>query len=103
MSLRSPPFADRSRFHSSTPVYPSGEVCISSLHPSGDDPNQYELASERWTPVLSVEKILLSVISMLAEPNDESPASVEAAKMWRDDRKEFERRVKEAVRTSLGL
>ncbi|KAF3338945.1 hypothetical protein FCM35_KLT16416 [Carex littledalei] len=32
-------------------VYPDGRVCISILHPPGDDPNGYELASERWTPV----------------------------------------------------
>jgi ubiquitin-protein ligase len=33
----------------------------------------------------SIEKILISVVSMLAEPNDESPANVDAAKMWRLD------------------
>jgi hypothetical protein len=33
------------------PVYPDGRVCISILHPPGEDPNGYELASERWTPV----------------------------------------------------
>ncbi|MBA0817245.1 hypothetical protein Gohar_001828, partial [Gossypium harknessii] len=32
-------------------VYADGRVCISILHPPGDDPNGYELASERWTPV----------------------------------------------------
>ena len=52
--------------------------------PPGDDPNHYESASERWSPIQSVEKILISVMSMLAEPNDESPANVEAAKMWRE-------------------
>lgn len=35
-------------------VYPDGRVCISILHPPGDDPNGYELASERWTPVHTV-------------------------------------------------
>lgn len=84
-------------------VYTTGEVCISILHPPGDDPNHYESASERWSPIQSVEKILISVMSMLAEPNDESPANVEAAKMWRDRRPEFERRVREGVRRSLGL
>lgn len=48
------------------PVYPDGTVCISILHPPGEDPNMYESASERWSPVQSVEKILLSVVSMLA-------------------------------------
>ena len=40
---------------------------------------------------------------MLAEPNDESPANVEAAKMWRERRSEYENRVKASVRASLGL
>lgn len=48
------------------PVYPDGNVCISILHTPGEDPLMYEQASERWSPVQSVEKVLLSVISMLA-------------------------------------
>ncbi|KAK4052005.1 ubiquitin conjugating enzyme Ubc7/UbcP3 [Microbotryomycetes sp. JL221] len=47
-------------------IYASGDVCISILHAPGDDPTAYESSSERWSPVQSVEKILLSVISMLA-------------------------------------
>jgi len=47
-------------------VYPDGNVCISILHTPGDDPTMYESASERWSPVQSVEKVILSVISMLA-------------------------------------
>ncbi|KAI9387642.1 hypothetical protein POPTR_010G206766v4 [Populus trichocarpa] len=35
-------------------VYPDGKVCISILHPPGDDPNGYELATERWSPVHTV-------------------------------------------------
>ncbi len=84
-------------------MYPTGVVCISILHPPGDDPNQYEHASERWSPIQSVEKILLSVMSMLAEPNDESPANVEAAKMWRERRADYERLVRANVRRGLGL
>lgn len=37
-------------------VYPDGNVCVSILHPPGDDPNGYELASERWMPVHTVKK-----------------------------------------------
>ncbi|KAK6926943.1 Ubiquitin-conjugating enzyme E2 [Dillenia turbinata] len=80
-------------------IYPDGRVCISILHPPGDNPNGSELASERWTPVHTVchnglfsfrviyvpfmnngvESIVFSIISMLSSPNDESPANVEAA------------------------
>ena len=47
-------------------VYSDGRVCISILHAPGDDPMGYETSAERWSPVQSVEKILLSVVSMLA-------------------------------------
>jgi len=61
-------------------VYPSGEVCISILHEPGDDiTNPQEPAELRWSPVHSVESIVLSVISMLSDPNGESPANPDAA------------------------
>jgi len=84
-------------------VYPDGKVCISILHPPGDDPNQYELASERWSPIQSVEKILISVMSLLAEPNDESPANLDAAKMWRENRAEYEKKVRAQAKQNLGV
>jgi ubiquitin-conjugating enzyme E2 G1 len=37
---------------------------------------------------------------MLAEPNDESPANVDAAKQWREAYPEFKRRVARCVRKS---
>ena len=84
-------------------IYPDGKVCISILHSPGEDRFGYEKASERWSPVQSVEKVLMSVISMLAEPNDMSPANVEAAKQWRNDKKAFAERVDRDIRVSLGL
>ena len=84
-------------------VYKNGEVCISILHAPGDDPNHYESANERWSPVQSVEKVLLSVMSMLAEPNDESPANIDAAKLWRENLSEYDKIVKRNTRATLGL
>jgi len=83
-------------------IYPSGEVCISILHPPEEDKYGYESAAERWNPVQTPETILLSVISMLSSPNDESPANIEAARLWRDDNKEFKKRVRKCVRDSVG-
>jgi ubiquitin-protein ligase len=37
-------------------IHPDGKVCISILHPPGNDPMQYESKDERWSAVLSVEK-----------------------------------------------
>jgi len=84
-------------------IYADGRVCISILHAPGDDPMGYETSAERWSPVQSVEKILLSVVSMLAEPNDESPANVDASKVWRENRAEFCQIAERCVRKSLGI
>ncbi|MPC25211.1 Ubiquitin-conjugating enzyme E2 G1 [Portunus trituberculatus] len=78
----------------------NGDVCISILHEPGDDKWGYEKASERWLPVHTVETILISVISMLADPNDESPANVDAAKDWREDYNIFKKKVARCVRRS---
>jgi ubiquitin-conjugating enzyme E2 R len=46
-----------------------------------------ELPCERWNPTQNVRTILLSVISLLNEPNTFSPANVDASVMyrrWRD-------------------
>jgi ubiquitin-conjugating enzyme E2 G1 len=82
-------------------VYENGNVCISILHPPEEDSTGYEHASERWSPVQTPSTILLSVISMLSSPNDESAANVEAARQWRDDPAEFKKRVRRCVRDSI--
>lgn len=87
-------------------IYPNGELCISILHPPEEDKYGYESAAERWSPVQTPETILLSVLSLFNEPNDESPANLDAAKLLRAEReggpKEFKKRVRKCVRESLG-
>jgi ubiquitin-conjugating enzyme E2 G1 len=84
-------------------VYPNGEVCISILHPPEEDKWGYESAAERWSPVQTPETILLSVISMLSSPNDESPANPDAARLWRENTAEFKKHVRKCVRDSLEM
>jgi len=81
-------------------VYPDGRVCISILHAPGDDPNGYESACERWSPIHTVETIMLSIISMLSSPNSDSPANIDAAKEWRDEKVEYKKKVSRCVRRS---
>ncbi|KAK3810828.1 MAG: ubiquitin-conjugating enzyme/RWD-like protein [Benniella sp.] len=73
-------------------VYPDGKVCISILHPPGEDIYGYEEASERWLPIYTVETIIVNVVCMLSSPNDESPANVDVAKQWRENYPLSERR-----------
>ncbi|CAO2637764.1 Ubiquitin-conjugating enzyme E2 R2 [Lemmus lemmus] len=70
-------------------IYENGDVCISILHLPVDDPQSGELPSERWNPTQNVRTILLSVISLLNEPNTFSPANMDASVMfrkWRDNK-----------------
>eukprot|EP00123_Amoebidium_parasiticum_P007478 comp18149_c0_seq1/m.18900 comp18149_c0_seq1/g.18900 ORF comp18149_c0_seq1/g.18900 comp18149_c0_seq1/m.18900 type:complete len:171 (-) comp18149_c0_seq1:267-779(-) len=81
-------------------VGPDGDVCVSILHEPGEDKWGYEKASERWLPIHTVETILISVISMLSDPNDQSPANLDAAKEWRESRETFKKKVQRCVRKS---
>ena len=86
--------------------------------------NTLESADERWRPILGVEQasnlrngdflstsvayffssalqVLVSVLSMLSEPNIDSPANIDAAKMFREDTKAYRRKVRECVERSL--
>lgn len=38
-----------------------------------------EREDEQWRPIISVEAILLSVQNMLTDPNENSPANLDAA------------------------
>uniref|UniRef100_A0A914LM12 UBC core domain-containing protein n=1 Tax=Meloidogyne incognita TaxID=6306 RepID=A0A914LM12_MELIC len=82
-------------------VYKDGRVCISILHPPGQDKLSGESAAERWNPAHGVRSILLSVISMLNEPNISSPANVDASVSYRkykeNGNKEFPDIIKKMV------
>ncbi|KAI8338767.1 SUMO-conjugating enzyme ubc9 [Choanephora cucurbitarum] len=65
-------------------VYPSGTVCLSILN-----------EDEGWKPAITVKQILLGVQDLLNDPNPESPAQQEAYMLFRKDKKEYERRVRE--------
>ena len=83
-------------------IYQDGRVCISILHPPGTDRfNEQESAEERWRPVLGVEQILVSVVSMLNEPNCDSPANIDATVQFRDHKDDYKKKVRHLVLKSM--
>ena len=83
-------------------IYPDGNVCISILHkPGKDEFNEQEKEDEKWRPSLGAEEILLSVISMLNDPNCDSPANVDAAVMFRKNQEEYKNIVRTLVYQSM--
>jgi len=85
-------------------IYDNGEVCISILHPPTEDPQSGEHPSERWNPTQNVRTILMSIISLLNEPNCSSPANVDASVMYRKFKEhrdnEYETIIKKQVNES---
>ena len=74
-------------------VYPDGKLCISILH-KGNDTTGYEHSTERWTPIHNINSIFVSIISLLNDPNVDSAANIDAAKLLRENKKEYYQRIK---------
>ncbi|KAI9725623.1 MAG: Ubiquitin-conjugating enzyme E2 11 [Chrysothrix sp. TS-e1954] len=68
-----------------TPIYHpnvdfSGRICL-------------DILKEKWSASLSVSAVLLSLQSLLGEPNNASPLNGQAAELWDSDKVEFQRLV----------
>jgi len=68
-------------------VYANGELCL-------------DILQNRWSPTYDVAAILTSIQSLLHDPNPNSPANAEAAMLYRENMKEYVRRVKVTVEES---
>ncbi len=58
------------------------------------------LLSYRWSPTYDVSAILTSIQSLLSDPNPNSPANSMAAQLFKENRREYEKRVKACVEQS---
>ena len=68
-------------------VYPSGTVCLSILN-----------EEEGWKPAITIRQILLGIQDLLDDPNPDSPAQAEAYNLFKKDRAQYERKVKQVVK-----
>ncbi|KAK0508991.1 hypothetical protein JMJ35_008362 [Cladonia borealis] len=68
-----------------TPIYHpnvdfSGRICL-------------DILKDKWSAVYNVQSVLLSLQSLLGEPNNSSPLNGQAAELWDSDPAEFQRLV----------
>lgn len=83
-------------------VYATGELCL-------------DILQNRWSPTYDVAAVLTSIQryvtisnkgihadlgSLLNDPNTSSPANVEASNLYKDNRREYTKRVRESVEKS---
>jgi len=68
-------------------VYADGSICL-------------DILQNQWSPIYDIAAILTSIQSLLTDPNPNSPANNEAARLFQENRKEYNRKVKEIVEKS---
>lgn len=68
-------------------IYNDGQICL-------------DILQNQWSPIYDISAILTSIQSLLCDPNPSSPANSEASRLYNENRREYNRRVKEIVEQS---
>ena len=68
-------------------IYNDGNLCLDILH-------------NQWSAIYDIAAILTSIQSLLTDPNPNSPANGEAAKLYQENQKEYIKRIKGCVENS---
>ncbi|KAK6153386.1 hypothetical protein DH2020_013025 [Rehmannia glutinosa] len=68
-------------------IYADGSICL-------------DILQNQWSPIYDVAAILTSIQVIAVRPNPNSPANSEAARMFSENKREYNRRVREIVEQS---
>ncbi|CAI4828662.1 CCT_1a_G0052870.mRNA.1.CDS.1 [Saccharomyces cerevisiae] len=84
------------KFPQNYPFHPPMIKFLSPMwHPNVDKSGNIclDILKEKWSAVYNVETILLSLQSLLGEPNNRSPLNAVAAELWDADMEEYRKKV----------
>ena len=56
-----------------------------------------DILKDQWSPILTTSKVLLSICSLLSEPNAEDPLEIEIANLMKNNYYKFTKNVKEYI------
>jgi len=54
-----------------------------------------DILKDNWSPALNICHVLLSISSLLTDPNPDDPLDVDVAHLYKTDREEFNKRARE--------
>ena len=76
-----PPSVKFTKFVFHPNIYRDGKICI-------------DILQSNWAPSLNIQSILMSLISLFDDPNINSPANRDAARLYKENREQFNIMVK---------
>ena len=56
-----------------------------------------DILAGNWSPALRMEKVMVSIASLLTDPNCSSPMNGDAANQYKKNRKDYDKKVKEWI------
>jgi ubiquitin-conjugating enzyme E2 A len=71
-------------------IYRDGKICV-------------DILQSEWSPAQNIRTVLLSIMSLLSDPNPASPANRDAAILYNTNRDEYNKMVREFVEKHLNL
>ena len=69
-------------------IFPDGTLCL-------------DIIQDKWKPIYTVGTILMSIQSLLTDPNNDSPANVDAARLLKSDPKAYKKQVRRLAQKSV--
>lgn len=62
-----------------------------------------DILKNEWTPALTIGKVLLSICSLLTDPNPDDPLDPEVARLYKSNYEEYVRVARDWTRTYAGV